>query len=65
MARLVAPVEASRLDFKSVEADQLDTPTQFGSGQTLSKYFQQLFLMRLAEERQNFLQRYQPRIRRA
>jgi hypothetical protein len=64
MARLVAPLEASRLDFKSVEADQLDAPTQFGSAQNLSKYFNQLFLMRLQEERQRVLERYQPRIRR-
>ena len=65
MARLVAPVESGRLDFKSVEADQLDNPTQFGSAQNLSKYFNQLFLMRLQEERQKFYERYQPRIRRA
>ncbi len=64
MSRLLAPIGASRLDFKSVEADQLDTPTPFESSQNLSKYFQQLFLMRLEEERKRLFSRFQPRVRR-
>ena len=61
--RLVGFSDAGRIDYKSVEADLLDEPNQFGSAQALSRYFFQLHKSRLDEEARRFWDANQPRIR--
>ena len=63
MWRLVAAAHAARIDFKSLSANQLDSPDPFGSAQKLSQYFYQLYSVRLAQEVSQFRVNNQPRLR--
>lgn len=61
--RLLAFLDAARLDVSSVSEDMLDVPTPVGSATNLSKYFFGLYQDRLSEERRKLDGRHQPRIR--
>jgi hypothetical protein len=61
--RLVAFLDTGRLNFKAAEADALDDPVPFGSSQSLSRYFFNLYSQRLADEVSRFRSNHQARIR--
>lgn len=57
-ARLLAFIDAGRLNFVSAEADAADTKIPSYAGQSISKYVTALYQQRLAEESSRLLEQY-------
>lgn len=61
-ARLAAFIDAARMNTTAVEAGTIDSVVQVGTAANLSKYFMQLFQMRVQQEQQRLLDANPPTI---
>lgn len=60
--RLASFIDAGRLNYSSAEADTADSKIQYGSGASTSRYFLNLYQMRLKEEMNKLRDLYPTRV---